>query len=314
MSPIRPRVLTAIGLVLLLPITAGALTIVESSRQNTAFLGLSEPGDFDSDHERFSTEDASETFGPQASVEGSSESGIFALGNASQTSSLEEDLFSLTGSFYARADVPDSVESGFGEGFGQSLVNVWLVPDVVTLVDVQAQLNAVGGGAARLEIFDFGAPGYVLQVVVEDGSQVVSESIVLQPGREYLFTASTHGYGQAQTGFNPGPSLGDYDAVINFSSSVAVSDAAITPATVGVGPNPARTGSPLTIATGTTAPAVVTIHDLAGRRVAGLPTDGSLEITWDARDRSGRPLTPGVYFVRVANATGEATRRVTIIR
>jgi hypothetical protein len=46
----------------------------------------------------------------------------------------------------------------------------------------------------------------------------------------------------------------------------------------------------------------LTVHDAAGRRVGSL-LDGELPagdrvVSWDGRDAAGRPLAPGVYFVR----------------
>ena len=64
------------------------------------------------------------------------------------------------------------------------------------------------------------------------------------------------------------------------------------------------------------------LHHLSndgGRRVAvaarGKFGAGRGELVWNGKDASGRPVAPGVYFLRVQASTGEtATTRVSIRR
>ena len=63
----------------------------------------------------------------------------------------------------------------------------------------------------------------------------------------------------------------------------------------------------------------ITVHDAAGRRVgtvgAGNYQAGRGKLTWSGRDVAGRPVAPGVYFLRGRTSRGEsATSRVLIQR
>ncbi len=63
----------------------------------------------------------------------------------------------------------------------------------------------------------------------------------------------------------------------------------------------------------------LTVHDAAGRRVRSLEAQrfpaGPREIPWDGRDGVGRPVAPGVYFLRAeASPGGVATARVLVRR
>jgi hypothetical protein len=63
---------------------------------------------------------------------------------------------------------------------------------------------------------------------------------------------------------------------------------------------------------------VVTLHDIAGRRVAtvaqGYREAGRYWSAWDGRDRHGRALPAGQYLVRIATGGEAATQRVLLLR
>jgi hypothetical protein len=54
----------------------------------------------------------------------------------------------------------------------------------------------------------------------------------------------------------------------------------------------------------------ITIFDLPGRRRHEAVLDGGGAFAWDGRDDSGRPVAPGLYFVRA----GTATRLAKLVR
>jgi len=62
----------------------------------------------------------------------------------------------------------------------------------------------------------------------------------------------------------------------------------------------------------------LTVHDLAGRRVAELAAGwrpaGLHEIAWDGRDGAGRPVASGTYLLRLRAARGDALGRAVLIR
>jgi len=60
------------------------------------------------------------------------------------------------------------------------------------------------------------------------------------------------------------------------------------------------------------------VHDAAGRRLATLASGhrpaGRHEAVWDGRDRAGRPLASGVYWVRATGPGGAALLKITLVR
>jgi hypothetical protein len=58
----------------------------------------------------------------------------------------------------------------------------------------------------------------------------------------------------------------------------------------------------------------LTVPDVAGHRVrtlvAGARAAGRVSIAWSGDDDSGRPLSPGIYFVRLRSEGVEIVRRV----
>ena len=85
-------------------------------------------------------------------------------------------------------------------------------------------------------------------------------------------------------------------------------------------PNPFDSRTTITFSnpSGSARPARVTIHDLAGRRVAmlwdGAAEPGLTRVDWDGRVSGGAPAAPGIYVVR-SDVGGEAlARRVVRMR
>jgi hypothetical protein len=299
---------TLVALVTALAASAEAVSVVASDRTNRAFLSFSDATGFVTDFDEARSTDAEEVFGPEAAVDVHTEDGTTILARGAQTSYFDAESFTLIGSFYATASAED--EEASGEGFGQSTVDVTFEVVETTPLHLRGVLNSDGGGGASVLVRAFGGEIFNYQHISGNDSFEIDIAHVLEPGT-YQIVLHTSGYGQAH-GFSP--SLGDFYAIADFSSAVAVGDAAISPASITVGPNPARAGTPVLITTGTTAPVRATIHDAVGRRVAALRSDGTGELRWDARDEAGRPLTPGVYFVRIAGREVAAARRVTILR
>jgi hypothetical protein len=62
----------------------------------------------------------------------------------------------------------------------------------------------------------------------------------------------------------------------------------------------------------------ITVHDVAGRRVAELAAGsmpaGRHTLRWDGRDAAGAPVAAGLYFVRMESERGVATRKLTLLR
>jgi hypothetical protein len=60
--------------------------------------------------------------------------------------------------------------------------------------------------------------------------------------------------------------------------------------------------------------ATLRVYDIAGREVArlldGFTPAGEYELSWDGKDRSGSPLAPGIFFVRLDSPSGHHVQKV----
>jgi hypothetical protein len=83
-------------------------------------------------------------------------------------------------------------------------------------------------------------------------------------------------------------------------------------------PNPSRGPARLVLALAGPTELVVSVHDVAGRRVRelarGTLRGGSHVVTWDGRDHGGAPAAGGVYFVRLEAEGRVETRKVVMTR
>jgi hypothetical protein len=81
-----------------------------------------------------------------------------------------------------------------------------------------------------------------------------------------------------------------------------------------VHPNPFRGTTSLAFTLAEGGPATLTVHDVAGRRVAtlldGVLPSGRHSATWEGVGDAGAPLPSGIYFLRLETAVGAVTRKV----
>jgi hypothetical protein len=79
-----------------------------------------------------------------------------------------------------------------------------------------------------------------------------------------------------------------------------------SPSVLDVAPNPSRGDVQVEFSLPRSQPTVVSLYDLAGRRVRNLvngPLEaGSHRLTWDGRTEAGAAVGPGIYFLRVTGA------------
>jgi hypothetical protein len=85
----------------------------------------------------------------------------------------------------------------------------------------------------------------------------------------------------------------------------------------GVIPQPARSAQTICLYSGQDRRVVITIHDIAGRRVRsvyqGWLSAGETRLLWDGRDEEGRPAAAGVYYLRGTDGTSaQATKLIRI--
>ncbi|HMB70101.1 MAG TPA: hypothetical protein VKU85_12350, partial [bacterium] len=83
-------------------------------------------------------------------------------------------------------------------------------------------------------------------------------------------------------------------------------------------PNPVRDGTELRFRLPVPGHVLLTVHDVAGRRVAGLlnarRAAGDHSVRWNAADDGGRPVASGLYFARLRTERGTSVVRLQVIR
>jgi hypothetical protein len=104
-------------------------------------------------------------------------------------------------------------------------------------------------------------------------------------------------------------------------SSVPETPAHLSAQIEDVSPNPLRSRTRIAFAIDRRGEAILTIHDVSGRRVATLldgPRDAGRHFaTWDGLDDGGREVPSGLYFARLrtgAPAAGGDHRKVWVVR
>ena len=83
-------------------------------------------------------------------------------------------------------------------------------------------------------------------------------------------------------------------------------------------PNPARGAVALAFTLPAAGSARLTVHDVAGRRIAtvwdGAAPEGRTHARWDGRDESGRPVAAGAYFARLESGGEVRTEKIVRIK
>jgi hypothetical protein len=83
-------------------------------------------------------------------------------------------------------------------------------------------------------------------------------------------------------------------------------------------PNPFNAGTTLSFSLPAAAEVELAIYDVSGRRVAlverGRRGAGVFDRPWDGTDDGGKPLSSGVYFLRLRAGTEEAVRKIVVLR
>lgn len=88
--------------------------------------------------------------------------------------------------------------------------------------------------------------------------------------------------------------------------------------TLSVVPNPTQGEATIAFSLLQEAPVSVSIHDIGGRVVWGLPprmsSAGGHAVAWDGCDWSGCSVSPGTYLCRITTETGTASARLVVAR
>jgi hypothetical protein len=83
-------------------------------------------------------------------------------------------------------------------------------------------------------------------------------------------------------------------------------------------PNPFNAGTALSYSLAAPAEIELAVYDVSGRRVALIERSsrgpGEHSLVWDGRDREGRRLASGLYFLRLRAGGAESVRKIVILR
>lgn len=84
--------------------------------------------------------------------------------------------------------------------------------------------------------------------------------------------------------------------------------------TLTVAPNPTRGGTVISHSFTPSSSFQFAVYDIRGRLVRDFTNVNARQIEWDGRDDSGRQVSPGTYFLKLANGSENAIRKITILR
>jgi hypothetical protein len=101
--------------------------------------------------------------------------------------------------------------------------------------------------------------------------------------------------------------------------ALAVDDVPATaPRLLGAAPNPFNPATVIRFVTPAAGPVLLTVHDLAGRRVTTLVDDacaaGEQAVTWRGRDDAGRAVAGGSYLLRLEAGGAVVTDKLTLLK
>lgn len=226
-----------------------------------------------------------------------------------QTSDHFPGGFAGSGGFTTTTNVTDP--DGFADVFGRSNFTGRFDLDTATPYTMTGTL-VNGGNGTSAQVYLFGPSGAIVSVQAFAGQTIpVDESGLLAPGT-YLVSVNVAGNAQDSPPELFTEASGQWQ--LSFFLGGAT-DAPLTSPAEGlrVFPNPARGSATLSLAGRSGVPALLRVHDAAGRIVRSLDTAAGSAV-WDTRDGAGRPVPAGVYFVTVRRDGGLETGRVTVLR
>lgn len=222
---------------------------------------------------------------------------LYLLGNDNQLY-VVDDLAAPTvvplpapaGTDYAASDIAWSTDDGFiytTTGFGGEYSLVRIDPTTGAGVAIEELDESFGG-----IVYD---PRLEALVAIESGTANQGIFAIDPVSGETFYVGDS-------------PTAGGWEglAIVNPPADILPVEAPVTAAvTPGLraAPTPFRTGVRLAFEVHPGARPVITIHDVAGRRVREwTPVSVVGGVRWDGRSASGRPVPPGTYFARI---TGE---------
>ena len=237
--------------------------------------------------------------------------GSTAYALASQFSDIGGSMILVTGSTNAFAiRDPENPDASAQAGMDSSLEARFEVTTPMEY-DISGFANIAGEGNASLRL---DGPSGTIHAIgsAEPGMLSIGEAGMLEPGL-HTFTFSSGALVVDAKGFESGTSAAtDFYIGMLLYDVVSVPGVSADP-TLRVAPNPVRPGQAVRIHMDADV-SRIEIVDAGGRLVSrGALTPGGDGALWDASDRFGQPLAPGIYFARLHHSRGVETARLAVL-
>lgn len=224
----------------------------------------------------------------------------------------------------------DEINSGFSDGDGDVItVSAWLdstdsSSTPVWLPDVQAESSAEGVRVSWRAESGFAAAGYHVQRSLSENGVYVRLNSAMIPA---MTESGWHRYSYLDDQAGPGKiwwyRVEEVDAGggCRMSGSVCAEGVNTAPASFalsGAYPNPFNPAARLEYQVPVLSEVSVKVYTLLGQElrtlVSGRKTPGVYTIEWDGTDDQGRPVSSGVYLIRMQAGRFRTLRKATLIR
>jgi hypothetical protein len=194
-------------------------------------------------------------------------------------------------------------------GTSKNWLKVKLVGTVSNRDAIGARVKVVAGGVTRIREVS-GGSGYCSQ-------DALVQSFGLGAATQMTKIEVRWPSGITQAILSP-PAVNQQITIVEASGLDVPGGDGATSAFERTSPNPFASNLRIDLALGRGGPVSVAIYGVTGDRVASV-LDGALpagrhQLAWDGRDASGRPVSNGIYFVRVESPGLREARRIVKLR
>ncbi len=233
----------------------------------------------------------------------------FGTGTAIQSSSIFPTHIIASGSSSANSE--SYFDDNYGLSDGRSHVEVTFDLTAPSGYTITGEMGGFDGGFGQLSLRDDQSTWYVTYETPFNGSDILNLSGTLAAG-SYTLTIDVRSDAYADPyEFRYG--FSEFIDVL-FALDAATGIPAGTAQTLTVAPNPTRGGTVISHTFTPTSSFRFAVYDIRGRLVRDFTNVAARRIEWNGRDDSGRRVSAGTYFLKLANGGENALRKITILR
>ncbi|NNE08450.1 MAG: T9SS type A sorting domain-containing protein [Gemmatimonadetes bacterium] len=233
----------------------------------------------------------------------------FGTGTAIQSSSIFPTHILASGSSSANSE--SYFDDNYGLSDGRSYVEVTFDLTAASGYTITGEMGGFDDGFGQLSLRDDQNFYYVTYETPYNGSDILNFSGALPVGTYTLvITANSSAYAdpyEFRYGFSE-----FIDVLFALDAATGIPGGAAQ--TLTVAPNPTRGGTTISHGFTPSSSFSFAVYDIRGRLVRDFSHVAARRIEWNGRDESGRPVSPGTYFLKLANGGENALRKITILR